>query len=468
MSQASVEIRLQILLQAAKIGDPKARAELTSIAIQFLEGDGVPQHTPFGLGLLKNLATYGDKVSQDALAEKIGDFALQISKDKPELAFNLFALASELGDIYAKRNLAVFFFKGQGTERRLDKAIALLKECYEAGEQSALEGINAMASQFLSEDDAGRTPDLQKAVELFTFAAQKGHVVALKNLGLLGVWFYSGISPCPQDLPQGIAILKIAVKLGDKKALDNLVGVGAEMMKKDVEHSIKVFAYAVQYGHQDAQHNLFVLANHFLAWKKFELGADYGIQQNIPKGLRILHYLANLKNPAATEQLAQIRALKIPIPMSIAKSAASKPNILMVNSTAALTLYPSTPEEPHSPCTAEFLRKNDISTSASYVCVEGNRKLSIQDITRFKAERNAQKLKHFTDVLAALNQHFPPVSPIQEIVCGYIPNEVSPLFFQYQRAIAALDKEPQLECLSMSAEETLGDSNHVKLHVSCT
>ena len=153
--------------------------------------------------------------------------------------------------------------------------------------------------------------------------------------------------------------------------------------------------------------------------------------------------------------------------MSIAKSV-SKPNILMVNSTAVLTLYPSTPEEPHSPCIADFLKKNDISMSSSHVCVEGNRKLSIQDITRFKAERSAQKLEHFIGILSVLNQHFSAVSPIQEIVCGYIPNEVSPLFFQYQRAIVALDKDPQLECLSMSAEETRSDSNPVKLHVACT
>lgn len=429
MSQASIEIRLQILAEEAKRGDYEAISKLTNISIQILEGNGFPQNTMFGFGLLKNLASYGDKVSQNALVEKIGDFALQISKDKPELAVKLFALASELGDIYAKHNLAVLFSKGEGTGRQPDKAIALFKDCYNAGDKSALEGINTVASQLLSGDEGRRAPDLQKAIELFKFAAKAGHIVALKNLGILGAWFCKGVFPCSQDILEGIKILKMAAKLGDKKALDNLVGTGVEMIKQDVEHSIKIFAYAAPHGHQDAQNNLFVLANHFLVWQKFELEADYGIQQNIPKGLRILHYLAELKNLAATEQLLQVRALKIPIHTTTGKSA---PNFNLVQ----------------------------INSAVPY--------LSTQEVKKFKADRNARKLQHFIGVLNVLTQHFPAASPIQEIVCGYIPNEVSPLFFQYQRALAALDKEPQLESLGIDSEETLGDSNPVKLHASCT
>jgi TPR repeat protein len=537
MSQTSIEIRLQILVEAAKRGDYKAISELTNIAIQILEGNGFPQNTVFGFGLLKNLASYGDKISQGALAEKIAEFALKISESNPKLTFDLFAVASKLGNLQAKRNLAVCFFKGQGTERQPDKAIGLLKECYEAGNLSILEDMNAMAKQFL-DGDGGIAPDLQKAVELFTFAAEAGHAVALKNFALLGGWFYSGVSPCPKNIPQGIAILKMTAKLGDERALSNLGAVGAEMLEtepkigfetlasaselgnleakrnlavcfldgrgterdisqvisllktcylagdcsilddistvavrvlsgshgcqKDVALGIKLFTYAAKYGNQEAQNNLLILANHFLAWQKFE--ADYGIQQDIPKGLRILHYLENtLKDTAANEQLTHIRALKIPIPMpNVPESVPSfKYNDLTIGS--------STAEEPHCPCTVEFLRRHNIAVSATGVVMRGSDAvLSPQTVAQFIADRNAQKLEHFTGALNVLNQHFPAVSPIQEIVCGYIPNEVSPLFFQYQQALVALDKEPQLEFLSMSAEETPSDSNPVKLHVACT
>lgn len=75
-----------------------------------------------------------------------------------------------------------------------------------------------------------------------------------------------------------------------------------------------MFAYTAKNGLKDGQNNLRILANHFLAWQKFE--QDYGIQQDIPKGLRILHYLANtLQDTTANEQLTQICALNIPVPM---------------------------------------------------------------------------------------------------------------------------------------------------------
>jgi TPR repeat protein len=381
-----VLVAVELLTFAAEKGHVGARSDLAIVGEWFYDGSApCIKDIQQGIEILKMTARLGDRRAQNTLAY-IGS---KMIKTEPKVGFELFSLASELGSLQAKRNLAVCFLKGLGTERQPDKVMGLLKDCYDAGQQSILEDMNATAVEFLSGDNGKIGPDLQKAMKLFTFAAQSGHA--------------------------------------------------------------------------DAQKNLLVLANHFLAWEKFETG--YGIQQDVPTGLKILHYLANtLKDTAANEKLTQIRALKIPIFMPRAPESGPRFNI------NGLTIGPSTLEEPHYPSTVEFLKRHNVSISAAGVAMGGSGAsssvLSDQSIAQFQTDRSAQKLQHFTGVLNVLNQHFPAVSPIQEIVCGYIPNEVSPLFFQYQRAIVALDKDPQLTCFN--TEETPCDSSSVKLHVSCT
>ncbi|HEV2523521.1 MAG TPA: tetratricopeptide repeat protein, partial [Gammaproteobacteria bacterium] len=318
MLQAN-QMMYQILANRANSGDPFARLELTFMAMQYLEKAEVPENIAFGMSVLEDLSKCRDEIFQSVLAKTMYEFALKILENNPTLAVQLFILASELGNLEAKRNLAVCFFEGDGTTRQLDKVVDLLKECYHAGDQTVLAKMYTIAVQLLSGYN-GRVPsalpraiEISTAVELLKFAARAGHASALKDFAILGWWFYRGIAPCSRDVEQGVAIVKMAAKLGDKWAVKqiNTIAVsllsGSDGCQKDVEYSMELFAYAAQ-GDEDARFNLHVLANLFLSPEKLE--PDYGIdEQDVPTGRRILDYLSVLNTLDSHLPRAPIRAI---------------------------------------------------------------------------------------------------------------------------------------------------------------
>jgi TPR repeat protein len=307
------------LVNRANRGDPFARLELMYMAIQALERKEVPNNITFGMGLLEDLSKCEDEIFQIVLAKTTYEFALKILGNNPTVAVQLFVLASELGNFEAKYNLAVCFFHGDGTTRQPDKVLGLLKACYRAGDQTALAEMYTIAVQLLSgyngkaPSDLPRAIEISIAVELFMFAAQNGHAGALKDFAILGWWFYRGIAPCSRDVEQGIAIIKMTAKLGDKWAVKhiNTIAVtllsGSDVCQKDVEYSMELFAYAAQ-GDEDARFNLHVLANHFLSPEK--LKPDYGIdEQDVFIGRRILDYLSVLNTLDSHLPSTSIRAI---------------------------------------------------------------------------------------------------------------------------------------------------------------
>lgn len=318
MSQGSIKVRFQILAKKAEQGDQKATAELIDMAVQFLKDKDDPEAVQCGINLLEDL--------------------------------------SNLASLEAKRKLADCCLRGNGTNKQPYKVLVLLTECYRMGDQTVLAEMYSIAMRFLSASDrAGfllRRFELLVAVDLLMFAAEHGHSNALIDFAILGEWHYNGIAPYAQDTAKGIAILTKAAAFGDRRARDNISNIGANIIKtsaeigfkllslasslgdlgakcdlavcflvglygssKNVEYSIKLFADAASVGNEDAQLNLHVLANHFLAWETLE--PDYGLQQDVPIGLKILHYLEKcLQDDVAHERLRQIRAMKMSVPKS--------------------------------------------------------------------------------------------------------------------------------------------------------
>ncbi len=234
----------------------------------------------------------------------IGYFGDESNSQSVAYDIGLLEDLSALGNLVAKRQLAGCFFHGNGTERKPYKALGLLKECYAAGKQSVLPVMYTMAIQLLSQQNGRENSTLPRALELLTaiellaFAAKQRHARALIDFAILGEWFCKGIAPCPRNFSQGIQILVIASQLGNLNAKRNL--------------TTKLFVYAAQ-EKKHAHFNLHLLANHFLAWEKLE--PDYGIEQDVPTGLNILHYLEkHLLDHPAQVQLAQIRLMEMPVP----------------------------------------------------------------------------------------------------------------------------------------------------------
>ena len=126
------------LVDGANSEDLIARLELMSMAIQCLKQKEVPENIAFGMRILESLSTCTDAVFQIVLAKTMHEFALTMLYNDSILAVKLFVLGSQLGNFEAKRNLAVCFFHGEGTERQPDKVLDLFKACYHAGDQTVL------------------------------------------------------------------------------------------------------------------------------------------------------------------------------------------------------------------------------------------------------------------------------------------------------------------------------------------
>lgn len=412
------------LVDGANSEDLIARLELMSMAIQCLKQKEVPENIAFGMRMLESLSTCTDAVFQIVLAKTMHEFALTMLYNDSILAVKLFVLGSQLGNFEAKRNLAVCFFHGEGTERQPDKVLDLLKACYYAGDKTALVEVYTIAVQLLSGyngralSNLPRAIEISTAVKLFKFAAQNGHAGALKDCAILGWWFYRGIAPCCQDIKQGIAIVKMAAKLGDRWAVDKLETVGAEMVHTKPKVGFKLLNIASELGNLKAKRNLAVCFLEGLGTERQPREAVNLFKKCYQLGRKSLKHI----NTIAVRLLLGSDGCQKDLAYSM-----------------ELFAYAAQGDE-DARFNLHVLGNHFLSPEK----LEPDYGIDQQDVP------TGRRILDYLSVLNTLHLHLSRV-PIRAIICEYLP-EIQPVFFQYKNAIETVN-------------ENSSSSSYVKLHV---
>lgn len=180
----------------------------------------------------------------------------------------------------AKLQLGLAYLYGlPGVERNMDKAFTALSDAadYYAPAQNVLGSFHLMGRV--------KKQDYQKAIELFSSAAEQGYAPALNNLGVM---YVNGLG-VDVDLDKSLMLFLEAANKEFPPALNN-VGViylnGLGMTEPKYAEAAEYFTKAVEQGYAPAENNLGVM--HWNGW---------GIQEE-PEEAFGLFYRAAAKNYA--------------------------------------------------------------------------------------------------------------------------------------------------------------------------
>ena len=161
---------------------------------------------------------------------------------------NLEELA-EQGHVQAQYSLNDKYYKGEGVEKSLEKAVFWL---IQSAEQGYAPAQNSLANMYY--EGEGVEKDLEKAVFWWEQATEQGHAVAQHNLSFR---YYKG-EGVEKSLEKAVFWLTQAAEQGYAPSQDNLAlryyeGEGVE---KDLEKAVFWWEQAAKQGHTRAQYNM--------------------------------------------------------------------------------------------------------------------------------------------------------------------------------------------------------------------
>jgi TPR repeat protein/c-di-GMP-related signal transduction protein len=174
-------------LAAAQRGEPEAQCAL---AARYAIGEGVAQDLAQALAWYTEAAQQGNPKAQWNLAV-LQARAPGASTQATEQAAQWCQKAADQGFAPAQATLGLMYAGGQGVDKDLGRAQALLQQAATQGDAEAQYNLAVLFEQGL----AG-APDLQQACDWFTQAANQGLVAAQERLGLM----YATGHPMAQDL----------------------------------------------------------------------------------------------------------------------------------------------------------------------------------------------------------------------------------------------------------------------------
>ena len=315
---------IQRNLAAASKGDVNA---LAAAGLQYIEGRGVKQDVPKGLGLLSDAANRGDHLSQTTLARFFSDGvpgivtpdAIQAHKWNLKLAesgetvhmtlacsefingrgtpVDLVAAekwcqkATDKGDATAANNLGVMYTGTYpGMKADLPKARLFFEKSLKLEPSSkARENLTALLGGQL-----GGEPDYDAAFKLYQIGAAQHDATDEDNLGIL----YINGKGAPLDTAKGVEWLNHAIKDGSTKALFDLgaMYVYGSGVPKDLARGMKLCRQAAVQGSPEGLFHMGIRT----------MNGDDGIQQDQIEGERLLHLAADNGDRDAPHVLGQI------------------------------------------------------------------------------------------------------------------------------------------------------------------
>lgn len=221
------------------------------------------------------------QIHDDKLQYRIGWMMLHgVGTEKDESsAKEWFEKAAKLGNPYAQYQMAQIILNDSSSPHtQISQAIMWLSKAAAAGQDCAQ---YALGKIYLNGHGIGK--DIQKAVELFTLAAEQKNSFAAYALGKL---FLSGNPTLPKEPATALKWLTISAELGNQFAqyqLGKLLLQGEEV-PKNVESAVRWLTTAAEQGNQYAQYalgKLYLLGkvvppDREVATKWFRLASDQG------------------------------------------------------------------------------------------------------------------------------------------------------------------------------------------------
>lgn len=139
------------------------------------------------------------------------------TKKEPGRAFTFYRKAASLGDTAAMYKLGTILLKGGlGQVPNSREAVQWLKRAAEQADEDNPHALHTLAALHEREDNDGQVVcDIPYAVELYTRAAQLGHVPSQLKLGSA---YETGALGCPVDPRRSIAWYTKAAEKGDPEA----------------------------------------------------------------------------------------------------------------------------------------------------------------------------------------------------------------------------------------------------------
>ncbi len=96
-------------------------------------------------------------------------------------ALSLFKQAANLGSNSAEFNLGIMYFKGQGVKQDFIEARKWFERAYQTGEN--IDAAYTLAGMYY--EGRGGSKDIEKALNLYQFAADHGDQEAAKNIEII-------------------------------------------------------------------------------------------------------------------------------------------------------------------------------------------------------------------------------------------------------------------------------------------
>lgn len=204
----SAERAVRLLSGVAARGDAWATMLLANL---YRQGEVVDEDGAMVVTLLAPLAEANNAGALTGLGELYLNGARNTPKDVP-LAAEYFERAADTGDAWGMFQLASLLINGEGVERDVDRAVALLEEVSKGGDPWVLITLGDLYAKGLVEPP-------EKAIPYFEEAAATGNTAALTRLAQA---YQSGLGAVAADQAKAREYWEEAVAKGDSFASINL------------------------------------------------------------------------------------------------------------------------------------------------------------------------------------------------------------------------------------------------------
>lgn len=207
-TSGSAERAVRLLTGVAARGDAWATMLLANL---YRQGEVVEEDGAKVVTLLAPLAEANNAGALTGLGELYLAGARNVPKDV-SLAAEYFERAADIGDVWGRFQLASLLINGEGVERDLDRAVALLEEVSKGGDPWVLITLGDLYAKGLVEP-------AEKALPYFEEAAATGNTAALTRLAQA---YQSGLGTMAADPAKSREFWEEAVAKDDSFASINL------------------------------------------------------------------------------------------------------------------------------------------------------------------------------------------------------------------------------------------------------
>ncbi len=312
---ASADTVMQKYQVASAKGHVPAMAELGGLILQAFPQD--LEKVKQGIKLIQDAEAGGSNDARRALAQLTlsGVPAAGLAQDF-DAARKLLEKGSEAGDGAATLSLVQLFAsgvtggeKGDSTllQKDIKKALELLKKAAEV--QNFPQAMSLLAARYFNGDETlGVAKDAQKAIDMFTKAADKGNAAANTSLAQI---YENGLGGTAKDMEKAIKHYTAAAQGGDATAsfrLANMLEIGIDKTGKPVTATTENKDILVRQNPKSALDLYRISAQSGLAEAAYNVGAYYEtgnmVDRDLPRAFSFFQRAALSGLPIAQHKVA--------------------------------------------------------------------------------------------------------------------------------------------------------------------